>query len=155
HPNGKGVYLGFDERHGRGHMFRALIEGLIIQLKAGSDNICKALGTEIGELYVGGGGSKSRLTAQIISDVYGVPVNRVGESENCSLGAAMCGAVGVGVYSNMGEAVKNMVGNFDVFRPNETNHELYKNLSGNVIEKLYPALADVFRELAGLSAGKL
>jgi sugar (pentulose or hexulose) kinase len=153
-PNSKGLYLGFDDRHGRAHMFRALLEGLVTQLKIGSDHTAEQLGLPVKELYIGGGGSKSNLCAQIIADIFGVTVNRVKESENCSLGAAMCGAVGAGVYNNFQDAVKNMASATDQFQPNMVNNAFYDTLSKNVIQKIFPALENVFKDLSELKAPK-
>jgi sugar (pentulose or hexulose) kinase len=154
HPSGKGIYLGFDDRHQRGHMFRSLVEGIIIQIKLGTAKMTGYLDLPINELYIGGGGSKSNFTAQIISDVFNVPVNRTRESENCSLGAAMCGAVGAGLYPDLNAALDGMGKNYDRFLPNKENHELYEALSARVIEKLYPALEDVLKDLGELTAEK-
>ncbi|MDR1443482.1 MAG: hypothetical protein LBI94_01245 [Treponema sp.] len=154
HPSGKGIYLGFDDRHQRGHMFRSLVEGIIIQIKLGTEKMTGYLDLPINELYIGGGGSKSNFTAQIISDVFNVPVNRTRESENCSLGAAMCGAAGAGLYPDLNSAIDGMGKNYDRFLPNQENHELYKALSAKVIEKLYPALEDVLKDLGALTAEK-
>jgi sugar (pentulose or hexulose) kinase len=153
-PNTKGIFLGFDDRHGRAHLFRALIEGIVTQIKIGSDSECATLGMNIDELYVGGGGSKSNLAVQIIADIFGVPVHRIKESENCSLGAAMCGAVGAGVYADFPQAVKEMGNKFDTFQPKQENHAFYEAQQGNVVQKLYPALADVLKSLAELNAPK-
>jgi sugar (pentulose or hexulose) kinase len=154
HPSGKGIYLGFDDRHKRGHMFRSLVEGIIIQIKLGTAKMTDYLGLSIDELYIGGGGSKSNFTAQIISDVFNVPVNRVRESENCSLGAAMCGAVGAGLYPDLDSALAGMGKNHDKFLPDKANHELYEVLSRDVIEKLYPALEGILKDLIDLTAEK-
>ncbi|MDR0410511.1 MAG: hypothetical protein LBH75_00865 [Treponema sp.] len=154
HPSGKGIYLGFDDRHHRGHMFRSLVEGIMIQIKLGTAKMSDYLGLAINELHIGGGGSKSSFTAQIISDLFNVPVYRTRESENCSLGAAMCGAVGAGIYSDLDGAVDGMGKNYDKFLPNKENHELYESLSKNVIEKLYPALEGVLKDLIELTANK-
>jgi sugar (pentulose or hexulose) kinase len=154
HPSGKGIYLGFDDRHKRGHMFRSLVEGIIIQIKLGTAKMADYLGLSINELYIGGGGSKSNFTAQIISDVFNVPVNRIRESENCSLGAAMCGAVGAGIYPDLNSAVDGMGKNYDKFLPNADNHNLYESLSKDVIEKLYPSLEGILQSLIELTAEK-
>jgi sugar (pentulose or hexulose) kinase len=150
-PNSKGLFMGFDERHTRSHMFRALLEGIMIQIKIGSNNICENLGMPINELYVGGGGSKSAAASQIIADIFNVPVHRGKESENCSLGAAMCGAVGAGIYAGLPDAVEKMVKKYDEFHPNGKNHDFYNALSEKVIQKLYPAMADVLKDLANLT----
>jgi sugar (pentulose or hexulose) kinase len=154
HPSGKGIYLGFDDRHKRGHMFRSLVEGIIIQIKLGTAKMADYLGLSIDELYIGGGGSKSNFTAQIISDVFNVPVNRTRESENCSLGAAMCGAVGAGLYPGLPAAIEGMGKNYDKFLPNRENHRLYESLSRDVIEKLYPALEGILKDLIELTTEK-
>jgi sugar (pentulose or hexulose) kinase len=135
-------------------MFRSLVEGIIIQIKLGTAKMADYLGLSISELYIGGGGSKSNFAAQTISDVFNVPVNRTRESENCSLGAAMCGAVGAGIYPDLNAAIDGMGKNYDKFLPNKDNHELYSSLSKNVIEKLYPALEGVLKDLIELTAEK-
>jgi sugar (pentulose or hexulose) kinase len=154
HPSGKGIYLGFDDRHQRGHMFRALVEGIIMQIKLGTAKMTGYLDLSINELYIGGGGSKSNFTAQIISDIFNVPVYRTRESENCSLGVAMCAATGAGIYADLNSAISGMGKNYDEFLPNKGNHELYEALSQNVIEKLYPALEGILKDLIGLTADK-
>jgi sugar (pentulose or hexulose) kinase len=154
HPSGKGIYLGFDDRHQRGHMFRALVEGIIIQIKLGATKMIEYLGLDINELYIGGGGSKSNFTAQIISDVFNVPVSRTKESENCSLGAAMCGAVGAGIYSDLNSALDGMGKSYDTFLPNQETHELYESLTEKVIEKLYPAMESILKDLVEVTNKK-
>lgn len=151
-PNSKGLFLGFDERHRRAHMYRALLEGIMIQVKNGSDHISERLGITIKELYIGGGGSKSNTASQLIADIYNVPVYRARESENCSLGVAMCGAVGAGVYASLSEASEKMVKQYEEFQPKQENHAFYESLNKDVIQKIYPALQNVLQDLAGLKA---
>jgi sugar (pentulose or hexulose) kinase len=126
----------------------------MIQIKLGSEKMSRYLGIAIKELYIGGGGSKSNFTAQIISDMFNVPVYRTREPENCSLGAAMCAAASAGLYPDLNSAIGAMGKNYDQFLPNRENHELYDALSGNVIEKLYPALEEILKDLGGLTAAK-
>jgi sugar (pentulose or hexulose) kinase len=153
-PNGKGMFIGFDDRHKRGHMYRALVEGLMTQIKIGADRMSERLGMTIDEIYIGGGGSKSNFIAQVIADMFNVPVYRTRESENCSLGAALCGAVGAGIYPDLPSAAAGMASGTDRFSPNKESHELYKALSENVIQKLYPALEEVLKNLIELTANK-
>jgi sugar (pentulose or hexulose) kinase len=153
-PNGKGIYMGFDDRHQRKHMYRSLVEGIMLQIKLGADKMAKYLDLSINELYIGGGGSKSNFTAQVIADIFNVPVHRSRESENCSLGVAMCGAVGAGLYPDLEAAMAGMGKDYDDFLPNKDNHALYTALSEKVIQKLYPALEDVLKDLAELTTNK-
>ncbi|MDR0376214.1 MAG: hypothetical protein LBH70_00285 [Spirochaetaceae bacterium] len=153
-PNGKGIYLGFDDRHQRKHMFRSLVEGVMLQIKLGTEKMTGCLGLPINELYIGGGGSKSNFTAQIIADIFNVPVHRTKEPENCSLGAAMCGAAGAGLYPDLKSALAGMGKDYDDFLPDKHNHELYDALSEKVIQKLYPALEDILRDLSALTSAR-
>jgi sugar (pentulose or hexulose) kinase len=153
-PAGKGMFIGFDERHQRGHMFRALIEGLMTQIKIGTDKMSERLGLSINEIYIGGGGSRSDFVAQVITDMFNVPVYRTKESENCSLGVAMCAAAGAGMFPDLKSAAAGMARSADRFLPDKANHELYEALSGKVIQKLYPALESILKDLSELTAKK-
>jgi sugar (pentulose or hexulose) kinase len=153
-PSGKGIYLGFDDRHQRKHMFRSLVEGIMLQIKLGTAKMVDYLGLSINELYIGGGGSKSNFTAQVIADMFNVPVHRTRESENCSLGVAMCGAVGAGLYPDLAAAMEGMGKKYDDFLPNPAHYELYDALSERVVQKLYPALENILKDLAELTSSK-
>jgi sugar (pentulose or hexulose) kinase len=87
--------------------------------------------------------------------MFNVPVYRTRESENCSLGAAMCGAVGAGLYADLESAAAGMAQENDKFLPNPANHELYEALSAKVIQKLYPALEGILKDLIELTANNI
>lgn len=154
-PKGKGMMIGFDDRHGRKHMFRAMIEGISQQLKINSEVMAKQLSSgEITELFVGGGGSQSPITTQATADIFNVPVKRSNMPETCSLGAAICAAVGAKVYPSFDEAVRNMVAEPDVFYPIPENQKLYEELREKVHKKVYPAMAPILSDLIELTKDK-
>jgi sugar (pentulose or hexulose) kinase len=153
HPYGKGMFIGFDDRHRRAHLYRSLIEGIVIEIKTRALEMLNALEIPLEEIYIGGGGSKSNFCAQAIADVFNVPVKRTKEPENCSLGTAMCAAVGCGIYPSLDAAIEGMARNYDTFAPNAENHALYEDLFNKVIVKLYSALEDIMKDLAELTAG--
>lgn len=150
-PHSKGMFIGFDSRHTRAHLYRALIEGIIMELKSKADSMLDSLGMSIDKLYIGGGGSKSNFCAQAIADVFNVPVHRSQESENCSLGTAICAAVGCGIYATLDEGIEKMAKKFDVFYPNADNHACYAALREKVIDRLYPGVEDALKDLAEIS----
>lgn len=121
----KGVILGFDERHTRGHIYRSLLEGIALTLKNNYDAMCNELGIHPNKIIVSGGGSNSDLYMQIISDIYGVPTVRNVVNGAASLGAAISVAVAKGVYPDYETAVKHMVKQRDEFIPNFENHKSY------------------------------
>ena len=56
HPHRKGVMLGFDARHTRGHMYRSILEAIALTMKDRVDAMCKELGIGLREVVVSGGG---------------------------------------------------------------------------------------------------
>ena len=146
-PNSKGLFLGFDERHGRAHMYRALIEGILLDINYSFGKMNALLGSRPVSLRLGGGGSKSSLVAQITADIFGLPVIRTEDSETCSLGAAMCATVGSGIYSSLAESAEMMVYEKDVFDFLPENHQIYRLISETVSKQLYPCLREVFDAL--------
>ena len=149
-PGSKGAFIGFDARHTRAHMYRALLEAIALDVKRSYDNMAGQIGCEIKSLRIGGGGSKSALVAQIFADVFGVPVTRTSEFETCSLGAAMCAAVGSGTYTDLHDAAAHMVEVKDSFNPIPENQAVYKKINDTVLDKLYPSLSEVYAALAQL-----
>ncbi|WP_369181888.1 FGGY-family carbohydrate kinase [Streptomyces mutabilis] len=98
-PFRKGTILGFDGRHGRFHIYRSILEALAMTVHDTTARMAKELGTDYREVIVSGGGSRSDLMMQIQADVHGVPARRAEASSAAGLGAAICAAVGLGVYA--------------------------------------------------------
>jgi xylulokinase len=71
-----------------GHLFRAAMEGTTLALASGIERM-KRLGVTLDAVRVVGGGSKSALWRQILSDALGVPVVGLAEPESGALGAAV------------------------------------------------------------------
>ena len=153
-PHGKGIIMGLDDRHARAHIFKALIEGITLQVKLNGGNMCKKIGIEIKELRSGGGGSKSKIAMQSFADIFGMPVTKGSVSENCSLGAAMCAAVGSGLYPSFKEAVKGMTRQAEIFYPIPENQAFYQELFDKVFIRVYPALEPVLKSLVELTGQK-
>ncbi|MGW5115266.1 FGGY-family carbohydrate kinase [Streptomyces noursei] len=129
-PFRKGTLLGFDGRQGRFHIYRSILEALALTVHETSTRMAAELGTEFREVIVSGGGSHSDLMMQIHADVYGLPVRRPEASSAAGLGAAICAAVGLGVYADTDEAVARMVRPGTVFVPNAAHHAMYQRLEG-------------------------
>ncbi len=153
-PNGKGMIFGFDDRHKRKHIFRAMIEGISQQLKINTDIMCSQIDGKVTEIRAGGGGSLSPITMQSTADIFGVPVRRTHTSETCALGAAISAAVGSGVYSTYEDAVAHMVSEGEVFHPIPENVKLYRELREKVHMKAYSAMKPIFDDLVELTGQK-
>lgn len=127
-PFRKGTLLGFDGRQGRFHIYRSILEGLAMTVHDSAGRMAAELGTEHREIIVSGGGSHSDLMMQIQADVHGLPARRAEASSAAGLGAAICAAVGLGVYADFDEAVDAMVRTGEVFLPSQAHHRLYRSL---------------------------
>lgn len=136
----KGVILGFDERHSRGHIYRSLLEGIALTLKNSYSAMCDELGKTPSKIIVSGGGSNSDLYMQIIADIYGVRTVRNVVNGAASLGAAISVAVATGIYPDYETAVRKMIKQRDEFVPNMANHDAYNRI--NAIYRRLPSLLE-------------
>lgn len=125
-PFKKGLMIGFDGRHSRGHMYRSILEAIAMTMKTHMDGLASELEITLDHMIISGGGSNSKLFMQIFADVFGVPASRNVVNGAAGVGAAICAAVAVGVYPDFRTAVEKMVKIRDTFKPNEENVELYK-----------------------------
>jgi autoinducer 2 (AI-2) kinase len=87
----------------RRHLARAMVEGQACGLRANAEQVERATGVVSDTLRVTGGVSRAPLFTQVLSDVLGRPVEVSGLSDATSLGAALCGGVGAGVFADLAE----------------------------------------------------
>jgi xylulokinase len=98
-PDLRAVFTGIGSEHDRAALTRAVLEGVGFAVRDNRDSLAAA-GTTIDELDIVGGGSRSRLWAQIIADMLAIPVHRVEEG---AVGAAH-GAARLGRLAATGES---------------------------------------------------
>ena len=112
----RSVYFGLYSGHGRGHMTRAVLEGVAYALKD-SLELERRLGVAPGQAVIVGGGARSALWRQIIADVLETPMVTVGAAGNAKgsaaspelgapMGAAMMAAVAVGAFGSVDDAAR-------------------------------------------------
>ncbi|MGI3785824.1 MAG: FGGY-family carbohydrate kinase, partial [Janthinobacterium lividum] len=94
-----------------------------------------------------GGGSRSKVWCQIVADVMNRRVDVVREPESTCLGAGMLAASAVGLHDGIREASEAMSGVGTGFVPEAGAVAAYDRLY-RVYVKLYPALREMFAELA-------
>lgn len=143
----KGVMIGFDQRHTRGHIYRAFMEAIAMTMKNNLDAMNKEIGGNPKKLIVCGGGSNSDLFMQIVADVYGMTASRNVINGAAGLGAAISVAVATKVYSSFEDAVRNMVHQKDEFTCIETNRERYKRINEGVYKELASLLAPTLQQI--------
>ncbi len=140
----KGVMIGFDQRHHRGHIYRAFMEAIAMTMKNHLDAMIKEIGAQPKKLIVCGGGSNSDLFMQIVADVYGMTASRNVINGAAGLGAAISVAVATQVYHSFEDAVRHMVHQKDEFTVIKENRDIYKRVNEGA-----------YRELSALLEGTL
>lgn len=143
-PEGKGAIIGFSDVHDKEHIYRAIIEGIGYGLMEGLKAMEKKSKKSVEYLTVSGGGSSSNIICQITADMFGKTVKRVQTYETSGLGSAMATFLGLGIYSNVEEAVENMVHFCDSFEPNMENHKLYEEIYNNIYSKMYKRVKPLY-----------
>ena len=145
--NLRGSFVGATMRHGKGHFLRALLEGVAYSLRDCFRTIVD-LGLPVTEIRLIGGGAKSALWSQIISDVFARPVIRPAGCD-ASFGAALLAGVGVGLFADEGEAVRTCTTVRDVVEPNPQDAETYAQLFPLYCQ-IHDNLAPAYTELASV-----
>jgi xylulokinase len=112
--------------------------------------ICESLerlGFEFDALNAIGGGCKSEIWPQIISDITGHPLHIVEHPlEAGAMAIAFTVAVGLGIYASMDE-VDALIGIRQVVTPDLSRKARYDDLYA-AYRELYTALAPVYRRLS-------
>ncbi|MCS5422436.1 MULTISPECIES: FGGY-family carbohydrate kinase [Psychrilyobacter] len=136
HDFRKGIMLGFDHRHTNAHIYRSILEAISYNIKNNIYDMLDEIGSEIDNIIVIGGGSKSNLMMQIIADMFGLPTKR-NEATSCAcLGAAICTTKYLGIYDSFDEAIENMVRVKEVFEPNKNLYSFYDKINNKVIKNV-------------------
>lgn len=150
-PSAKGAIIGFGDVHDRAYLYRAIIEGLAYGLKEGLECIEKAGKKKISELVVSGGASQSDEICQISANVFNLPLTRGKTYETSGLGAAMCVASGIKLYSSVKDAVLGMTQYDKSFEPEKTDADLYHELFHRVYKKMYKSLSPLYNEIRDIT----
>ncbi len=138
-----GVLFGLTVRHTRGHLIRAIMEGVACAIRD-----CLELFAELGvrphNIVIGGGGARSELWRQIHADLLDLPVIPVHTPESSATGAAMLAGIGTGIFASVQEACERTVHLGREMLPRIEYRETYDRLYHRY-RALYPALQEHFR----------
>ncbi|MCA1441787.1 carbohydrate kinase [Ensifer sp. IC4062] len=110
-------FYGIAGWHSKGHLIRALLEGVAFGHRQHIETIRNA-GASFNEAVLSGGGSRSQLWPQIFADVLGVPVSVAASRETGALGAAIAAGTGIGLFADFTEGANAMVRVDRHYRPN-------------------------------------
>jgi xylulokinase len=147
-PDCRGVFFGLSAIHTKAHMLRAVMEGVSYSLSDCND-ILKEMGIEVDQMMACGGGGKSPIWRQMLSDMYECGVKTVEQTEGPALGVAILAGVGCGIYESVESACDAMISEDKSAEPESVQAELYKKYH-SLYKKLYEDLKDSYKQLASL-----
>ena len=144
-PAARGVFLGLTLTHGRAEMIRAVLEGVCFNLRIILDAFLRQ-GVHVPGIRVIGGGAKSALWCQILADVMNRPIERLALLEEAtSLGAAIAGGVGAGMFPDFGVA-RSIVKVAETYHAQPGRRDVYDQ-QYEVFQEAYRALIPVYASL--------
>jgi xylulokinase len=144
-PHARGALVGITAQHTRGHVIRAILEGVAFSLRD-TLTIFNELNIPIESIRLGGGGARGPLWRQIQADIYGMPVEIIEAEEGAAYGAALLAGVGAGVWSSVDQACDSTVKVAERIEP-DRDRAARMNCQYTTYQRLYPALREIFREL--------
>jgi xylulokinase len=100
-PTARGGWVGLTVRHKRGHLTRAVLEGVAFGLKDGFVLMQQAGLGRLEQVRVSGGGAKSALWRQILANVLESDLVTVNTTEGAAYGAALLAGVGAGIWRDV------------------------------------------------------
>ncbi len=144
-PLARAAFIGMTSRHTRGHLTRAVLEGVAFGLKDSFTLIAQAGLPADYEVRISGGGAKSPVWQQIIADVLGARLVNINTTEGGAFGAAILASVAAGLFADIPAACAAMIqrgasvavgANADVYARRYATYQ-----------SLYPLLKDTFARL--------
>ncbi len=138
----RGVLCGLTLSHGRGHLYRAVLEGVAYGVRHNLETMDEA-GERAQRLVVAGGGTRGGLWAQIVSDVTGRRQERPRETVGASYGDALLAGRACGLVEPDADW-SQLAG---VVEPAPSTAERYDELY-RLYRELYPATRETVHALA-------
>jgi xylulokinase len=148
-PLARGAFIGLTQTHTRGHLVRALLEGVTYSLRDCLD-IMTGLGVTAREVRSTGGGARSPFWRQLQADMFGKRVVAMAADEGPAYGVALLAAVGCGEFKSIEEACAATIATADESKPQAKQVKFYDR-GASVYRGLYESLRADFHKIAELS----
>ena len=150
----RGAFVGLSDVHGRGHLYRSVIEGLAMEEALSLHAVEEATGIPVTTVHVLGGAAASPLITGVLASVLDRGVLVCEEAEATALGAAALAAAAVALdgVSGAAEAAAAMTRLRPAEEPDHDAAGVYRELV-QVYAEMYPALRSVQHRLAPFRDG--
>ena len=133
--------MGLTAGHTRGHLVRAVLEGVAYSLKD-TFTLFTELGIPVKGVRLGGGGARGPLWREIQAAVYGNTTDVLVAEEGGAFGAALLAGVGAGVWPDLEAACGEAIEVAQQIEPDTKAVERY-SVGYQAYRKVYPALKGI------------
>lgn len=141
-PVAHGAIVGLAGAYGRAEIYRSILEGISLTMAANLRGLSKATGTALSSVRVMGGGQRSPLWRQIMTDCIGLPLTSCETEEISAMGAAVIAMSRTDAFASIPEAARAMAALGGTTEPDPHNHQIYRELS-ELQSQVYPALKPI------------
>lgn len=147
----KGCFLGLKMTNTRADMMRSVIEGIGYNLRLVLEAML-ANGVSVDRIDLVGGMAKGQIERQIFADIWKRPIALLNYIEEAgSIGAAVVGGVGIGVFESFDE-VDRFMHVTDMVLPQPETTALY-DAYHEAFDQAYDLLCPLFTKLTELTKG--
>jgi xylulokinase len=147
-PHARGSFIGLSTRHSRSHLWRALLESFGFGIRQAQLGL-EQRGLQLRRVVASGGGARSTLWRQIVTDITGLPQEYVQDGDTAR-GAAFLVGYALGLADSLAAIRDCWLHAAQVTQPQPQEHEHYKRLFA-VYQALDMCLGPHYKTLAEAS----
>jgi xylulokinase len=137
----RAAFVGLTAGHTRGHLVRAVLEGVAYSLKD-TFTLFSELGIPVNGVRLGGGGARGPLWREIQASIYGYTTDILVAEEGGAFGAALLAGVGAGAWADLDAACKAAITVAQQIEPDTASVARYAQ-GYQAYRKIYPALKEI------------
>jgi xylulokinase len=137
----RAAFVGLTAGHTRGHLVRAVLEGVAYSLKD-TFTLFSELGIPVNGVRLGGGGARGPLWREVQASIYGYTTDILVAEEGGAFGAALLAGVGAGAWADLDAACKAAITVAQQIEPDTASVARYAQ-GYQAYRKIYPALKEI------------
>ena len=140
--------IGWRGIHDRPAMYRSILEAIGLEMRYSVEGLEAETGTKVTKVRAMGGGTRSPLWRQIMTDALGVPITTCVEDEISAMGAAVAAMSTTGAHGppDVAAYAQKMARLGNTTYPDKANHKLYGEIS-KIQRRIYPKLRKLNKKI--------
>ena len=146
--NARAGFYGVAGWHTKGHLIRALLEGVAFGHRQHIETL-RIAGVDFNEAVISGGGSRSLVWPQIFADVLGVPITVAHSHQTGALGVAIAAGTAVGIFADFEAGTNAMVRSERNYQPDASRRAHYSRRY-RLYRDIADAMAPIWKRMAAV-----